>query len=512
MSEQNISWRKAAVFDINHGGLAIAKQLLKHNISVTVFDVYQKTPAEKLSEYAKEHPFAVTADENDLTSDFDIVCLPVHLDPKNAFFKKAIDLNLPRITHHDLVGRILLNHPRLQNCRLVEITGVFGKTSAATISAQMLSFQKRVLLHTSRGMTYWENGRFEEIKPGISITPAYLPEMVDFAFEKKYAPEVFLFEVSLGFTGAQDIGVLTKIKPDYLIAGNSKTAAEAKIDMIPRSKENGCFIIHSDDFKDVKTVIRADQKTIVFNDGGRSEGMDFGDADESADVCIRLLPAEKSETEIEIETNAEIETGILQELEIRNRRANVCFKTPLRFGYDPESYQIAMGAAVALGFEFHVSEEEMKKVLFNFDGVRGRMKAYRKNNRLILDNSNSGLTIEKARFALEHMLEKKSSAKKKGADSNLILVVGEEEKTVCEGLDPFGVWRLVADYAGNIARFVFVGSRLKRLIGNEGGANDSKDFSDKEIYYAESFQDGFQKAMDISNEDDIIVAAVKCFR
>ena len=62
MQQLEIPRGKIAVFDINHGGLPIAKQLLKSGATVTVFDVYEKSAPEKRAEYEKEYGFPVSAD------------------------------------------------------------------------------------------------------------------------------------------------------------------------------------------------------------------------------------------------------------------------------------------------------------------------------------------------------------------------------------------------------------------------------------------------------------------
>ena len=91
MPNSEIPWEKIAVFDINHGGLPIAKQLLKTEASVTVFDVYEKSTPEKRAGYEQEYGVPVSVDLEDLAEgEFDIVCLPVHLSPKNEFYKKAV--------------------------------------------------------------------------------------------------------------------------------------------------------------------------------------------------------------------------------------------------------------------------------------------------------------------------------------------------------------------------------------------------------------------------------------
>lgn len=498
MPHPEIPWEKIAVFDINHGGLSIAKQLAKHGITAVAFDVYQKTPPEKVKEFADVSGIQTTANVSDLTEDFDIVCLPVHLNPENEFYKKAAELELPMMTHHEMVGRLLRSDPRIADRYLVEITGVRGKTSTAVLLAQMLSYKNRVLLHTSEGMTFWDSGRYERIEPGISITPAYIPDLADMAFEKKYMPDTLIFEVSLGFTGAQDIGILTEAQPDYVIAGGALTSTDAKTKMISRSKEGSIFVINYDDLETVKDYIREDQELVVFDD--------YGTAVE-----------EKTPTDVYVN----ITTGTDEELvaDIESSRTGVFFRAPLSFGYDVNAYRTAMAAAVAAALELDVPESQIIEVISNFKGVKGRMKEYEENGRLILDNSNSGLTIETAETAIQYMLEKYMGKKSPEYDSsisrNITLVIGEDEKTVCEGLEPHDVEELIVNYRNEIQNVILVGKRMKpftEIHSVHEGFEKTEDEIFSKAGYADSFKKGLQEAFDISEDGDIIIAVVKCFR
>lgn len=499
MPHPEIPWEKIAVFDVNHGGLSIAKQLAKHGALPVAFDVYRKMPPEKMKEFADGSNIPVTANVSDLTDAFDIVCLPVHLNPGNAFYKKAAELGLQTVTHHEMAGRLLRSDPRITDRYLVEITGVRGKTSAAVLLAQMLSYKNRVLLHTSEGMTFWDSGRFERIEPGVSITPAYIPDLADLAFERKYMPDTLIFEVSLGFTGAQDIGILTEAQPDYMIAGGALTSTDAKTKMISRSKEGSIFVINYDDLDTVKNFIRDDQERIVFDDSGTAV-----EENTPTDVYVNITAGPDDEPVADIESS----------------RTGIFFRAPLSPGYDVNSYRTAMAAAVAAALELDVPESQIIEVISGFEGVKGRMREYEENGRVIMDNSNSGLTVETAEAAVKYMLEKYRSKKSPEYDSSIsrdvVLVIGEEEKTVCEGLDPHDVEELIVTYKDEIQNLILVGERMKPFIRTGAGPDEALEKTEDEIFakavYAGSFKEGLQKAAGMSKEGDIIVAAVKCFR
>lgn len=499
MPHPEIPWEKIAVFDVNHGGLSIAKQLAKHGIIAVAFDVYRKMPPEKMKEFTDESNIPVTANISDLTDAFDIVCLPVHLNPENDFYKKAAELGLPVVTHHEMTGRILRSDPRITDRYLVEITGVRGKTSAAVLLAQMLSYKNRVLLHTSEGMTFWDRGSFERIEPGISITPAYIPDLADLAFERKYTPDTLIFEVSLGFTGAQDIGILTEAQPDYMIAGGALTSTDAKTKMISRSKEGSIFVINYEDLETVRNYVREDQELVVFDDYGTAV-----EEKTPTDVYVNIATGPDDETVADIESS----------------RTGIFFRAPLSPGYDVNAYRTAMAAAVAAALELDVPESQIIEVIAGFEGVKGRMREYEENGRLIMDNSNSGLTIETAEAAVNYMLEKYTGKKSPEYDSSIsrdvVLVIGEEEKTVCEGLEPHDVEELIVNYKDEIQNLILVGERMKPFMQNSAGPDEALEKTEDEIFkkatYAGSFKEGLQKAAEISKEGDIIIAVVKCFR
>lgn len=501
MPNSEIPWGKIAVFDINHGGLTIAKHLLKSDAAVTAFDVYEKASPEKRAAYAEEYGVPVSNNPNEVTAgEYDIVCLPVHLNPENIYYKKAIEAGLPMITHHEIVGRMIRNDPRMRNIDLIEITGVRGKTSTAVLLAQMLSFKGSVVLHTSEGVTYWKNGDFERIEPGISITPAYIPDLLETAFERKYMPNTFIFEISLGFTGAQDIGVLTEARPDYMIAGGTLSSTDAKTKMISRSKEGSLFVINYEDLEILKNYIREDQEPVVFDDSGAAI-----ENNTPTDVYLDVVTGKDG----------------VQAVEIESSRTGIVFRAEIRDGYDINAYKTAMTAAIATALELDVPEMQVTEVIAHFEGVKGRMRTYEEDGRIMLDNANSGLTVASAETGLKYVLEKYTDKKSPDYDPEIqrdvILVIGEENKTVCEGLEPADTEKIITTYREKIQQLILVGDRFKQFARTktaQSGEETQKPENDLfgSALFAENLKEGLQKAKDLSKEGDLIVAAVKCFR
>jgi hypothetical protein len=128
---------------------------------------------------------------------------------------------------------------------------------------------------------------------------------------------------------------------------------------------------------------------------------------------------------------------------------------------------------------------------------------------------------------IDKYLDKRSVYYNSNVKRNILLVIGEEEKTVCEGLEPADVAALVKTYEKDICKVVFVGERLKIFAGEkdrfqkrnekesekqkENKKESENDIIDNAVF-AGAFKDGLKTALEYSEEDDIIIAAVKCFR
>jgi len=89
---------------------------------------------------------------------FDLVVAPVHLAPGNPALAQAKNARKKIITHHQAVGE-LLGKKKDPAMEVFEITGTHSKTSTALLLALILSWQKKVLSHTTRGLEIWQDGQ-----------------------------------------------------------------------------------------------------------------------------------------------------------------------------------------------------------------------------------------------------------------------------------------------------------------------------------------------------------------
>jgi UDP-N-acetylmuramoylalanine--D-glutamate ligase len=413
---------KLGVLDINHGGLLLAERLRSMGYDAFAVDVYG----------TKEAQAGIPVLKPDEVKDFDALAAPVHM-PAIPLLQRAYAENKLVLTHHELTGFIVRKAGLLKG-KCIEVTGTYGKTTACTLMARMFPGED-VLLHTSRGLYF--NG---ELLARLSITPANVIRALELADTE---PTLCIFEVSLGLCGIGDASVITALDRDYPVAGGSKTARGVKLHALRHMKPGSALVCES------SLKVEGPRK-LTFGRGG--------DVFYSTDGRVRYRLAD--------DTN-----GWLR----------------LRFkgGFDGASYRgpalCAAAAALAMGGK----PEDIEEAFEGFDGIEGRMKFSTLRGRVLLDNSNSGLSIKGVERALDAVEEDEGWK---------VLVVGEEAYNVCDGLDPARVISLLDD-----ARFdeaVLVGDRL-RLDGH---------------LHADTLEQGLELALERTEAGDTIVSCVKTWR
>jgi len=329
-------------------------------------------------------------------SGFDVLASPVHLPPGNPALEAAKALGIETVTHHRAVGALLFED---KDFRVFEITGTHSKTSTALVLSRILSFERKVVSHTTRGVELWQGGESQIIKAGLSITPGN----VIYAFDAARANEAddLICEISLGGTGLADYGVLTSFAGDYRIANDSMWASKAKLQMVELAAPGS------------KLVANADTGTapdLSFGEGGKVQ-------------C----------------TSKELRMG-------QDRCA-----LELGENFDPQSYLTALSAASAVAIASGLGPVKIASALKGFDGLRGRMKRTYEKGMIVYDNSNSGLKVSGVEEALDYSL----------GEGQLGLVVGEEAETVCEGMNVPELVELLRLRREGIDVLILVGERLE---------------------------------------------------
>ena len=371
-----------AVLDTVHGGNAIAARMTESGLQAQALEVYHHTP--------------------DLEG-FDLVACPVHLSPQNPALAQARRLGKRIITHHQAVGELLT--PRLHESaapQVFEVTGVHSKTTSALLLSLILSGSRSVLSHTTRGLEIWVAGRPRLVKSGLSITPGSVIAALDAA--EAEGAQALVAEVSLGGTGLADFGILTSLSPDYLIAGSTKWASTAKLQMLSLARRGAKILCHEE-------------------------------ARIAADVTFAAAGTVRASRD---------------DLFFGRERTALHLDESLHL----PSYETAIAAAAASARAAGLAAEEIARALSGFNGFSGRMKTLREEGRTLFDCSNSGLKVADVKEALD-----------RARGDGLTLVVGEDAKTVCEGMDIAALAELLRRRRGEADRIILVGERLLPQAG-----------------------------------------------
>jgi UDP-N-acetylmuramyl pentapeptide synthase len=369
---------KVAVLDTIHGAITIARKMIESGIEAEALEVYHHMPS---------------------VAPYDLVVAPVHLGPNNPVLVEARKLKKKIITHHQAVGEILGGN-LIPELKVFEVTGTHSKTSTALLLARMLSQEKKILSHTTRGMEIWCHGKANMIQKGLSITPAnVIPAM---ATAESRGIAVIISEISLGGTGLANFGVLTSFSNDYRIANTTKWASTAKLQMISLARKSAKLIANTD------ARLSLD---CSFSMGGQ----------------VRAMP---------------------DRLIFGNKVVPISLGKELDF----PGYQTALAGAAATAHADGMKMDEIAQSLQDFDGFSGRMKIKRQGRLIIFDSSNSGLKVKDVERALD-----------RAKGSGLAVVVGEESETVCEGMNIPGLADLLRQRRLEMAKLILVGERLEPL-------------------------------------------------
>ncbi|WP_370574613.1 coenzyme F430 synthase [Methanomethylovorans sp.] len=458
--------KNVAVLDMTHGGAIIARKLKELEFNVTGVDVYGTLSSDQCN--ALEANGIQVVEKNCIVEGFDLIVSPVHLYPYHIMLQQVKEKHIPLISHHRAVGEILSFTDTGDYPLIIEVTGTKAKTSTASLLADMISRELTVVLHTSRGLELWEDSVCQLIHKGLSIAPGSILQAMDIAGSLGKKIEAYIFEISLGVTGCGNLGVITTLDMDYMIAGKTSNASEAKIKSLLSYPEDALIVLNSNCRKALEKLNRplASNHIRTFGIRDESEG-----ATPDIDYCLGMQNGNFSiacrEEEIEVY---------------------------LADGYDARSYITAFAASCVAALEVGVPCETVREVIQQFRGLQGRMQEMVAENIRIIDNSNSGMDIVSVEKALDMCLKRKP---------RVIMVLGEEAAQVCEGLPPEDVADLLGRRLVEMDELILVGERMKPLAtGN--------------IRYVENFDIGKTCAMELARKkgpSEIIIAlCVKCFR
>lgn len=442
------------VLDTIHGGKTIAEYLAASGCICDTVDVYR-------------HESGISEDEavrNLTLKRYDFVCAPIHLSPEYCILKSAAAEGIPVISHHEIVSLIVSGlsdtDADSENAKpIIEITGTRGKTTTAYAISHMLSHavpmkpettpektqgnansQKKQntesgILHTSRETVTVPNGRFMQ---RVSITPASSIMPALYALKNNLW---FVAEESLGICGFGNLAVLTSTE-DYLCADKKRSALAVKLASMA---ECGRVLI-----------------------GYGAEKSKVLETIESLPQSQRI-PEERLFFATEI---VDVKDGVCG-----YDNGNSGFSNPLLYleGYK-QAIATAAAAACLLGYN--------PDSLSGFSSVPGRLSLTRENGITVIDNSNSGTNRNTSVIAAEYA--------RKTDNGGIILVIGIESETVCEGFSKEDVTSAIAEIKPECA--VVVGDSLKGIA--------REDFDNTIIYHADNLESGRKMALEMAGVSD----------
>ncbi|WP_445474519.1 coenzyme F430 synthase [Methanococcoides methylutens] len=455
--------RDAVVLDLTHAGIPIAKEMVRLGYNVRAIDVYDTLDDTTISDLQQIFPVFSSNESFELKTTETVVA-PVHLNPEYHVLKSAKEKENTIITHHTMVGKLILESGRLSGSKVIELTGTKAKTSTASILADILSRSMDVVLHTSRGLEHWKDGVATIIHKGLSIAPGSILSAVEKIEEAKISPEVFIFETSIGGTGCADVGVITSLEQDYWIANNTSLASDAKLQMLDNAKSGSLAVINLSAEKALQRAAEKDLKVVNFSDENNSSDVNKTTAD----------------VKLEIDGNRVV-------ISTEDRKMEAIMED----GFDLSAYRTALSAAAAISLSLGIEEKHIIDTFRNFRGLTGRMVRGELEGRILIDNSNSGMDIR----SVERSLDYASGI----ASGKVFMVLGEEAEQVCEGLPPEDVSDFLLKNGKCLDRVALVGSRML-------------DIKYDNTYCVETFEDGLSAALEHTDAGDIIILCVKCFR
>jgi UDP-N-acetylmuramoylalanine-D-glutamate ligase len=397
------------VLDTIHGGEVLARHLLSSGHTVDTVDIYRHSQG--------------IDEQVALSRTYDCIVAPVHLDPDHPLMNRP---DIPRITHHEAVGRILSkNAPE----PMIEITGSRGKTTTASALASL--FRGPGVLHTSRGTVEYPG---KTLLWKRSITPS---SVIDAAVRARELGGWLIAEESIGVSGAGSVGVLTSGE-DYPIAAGKKSALAEKKRLLSRC---GSVVAAPGIEPWADHVIGADDVAACTGDVCRYAWKDL-----EGSFTSPLLRLE----------------GYRDPLQIAAAVACLC-------SVDPAP-------------------------LAAFQALEGRMSTEWEGRRLLVDNANSGTnaatTIEAARYA--RLLSR---------EPDLVLVIGLESSTVCEGFPEDAMWQAIEQ----------VRPKTVLLVGSTGSLGERLSGAGIPWEYCENLDEA-QDRVRARRERENIILSVKTWR
>ncbi|MDO5851652.1 MAG: coenzyme F430 synthase [Methanobacteriaceae archaeon] len=418
------------VVDVNHGGLILInafKKITKSNLFIC--DIYNKLTKEDIKELKKEN---INIVNKETISDINncIVIGPVHTPP-------FIHIDY---THHQAVNYILKKYKKIYNFdfKIVEVTGVKGKTTVVNIISEILS-DYNVLVLTSNGLIYKSKEKTIKLIENISITPASIITAFNKVIDMNLLSsiDICVFEVSLGVSSFCDIGVLTNIVEDYPISYNTSSASIAKQNI----------------FNCRKSLCEKETYETYYKNFPYSNLFTIKDHPLKHEISCNNIKYDYYNTNFILEYNNLV---TITDSHISGNLNITCFGLS-------DYYIKNICASICCCLMLEINPNIIQKQLKNINPIPGRSSYYKKNNTLIFEEINPGLNISSIKESIKNI---KRYAK------NPTIILGGEYGITCEEINEISL----INYLNKIK------DEINLIFTDELGYNLYKSIEDKKYY------------------------------
>ncbi|MBU4534447.1 MAG: coenzyme F430 synthase [Euryarchaeota archaeon] len=391
----------ALVIDLTHGGFKIALELLETKYeNIWAWDIYHS-----LNDTQKnllESKGIKLTSEIPLVDNLDIIA-PVHC---------PLDIEID-LTHHAAVKYILEDWKKIE-IPVIEVTGVKGKSSVVGILKEIFIFRKPLVL-SSLGAEYLENKSVINLKKNISITPASIIDTIQLA--KNYEYDICIFETSLGGTGLADVGILTNVVEDYVIAQGKSKASTAK-SQIFKSQIICCE----------KETLDQYYSHLNENIVSRINSYSLKNPDAKVNVLNVKYGLDKTFIEVDVKN--------LKTISGKTRNTRLHIETFAPAPHHVSNVLAALSAALSLDVDIN----DLLVGLSRFKGVKGRTSLKKEGDITIIEEVNPGINVK----ALEKTIKMAQSME------NSIVILGGEYGITCEEIDELEAAKLLNSFKMHI--------------------------------------------------------------
>ncbi len=391
----------ALVIDLTHGGVKIALELLETKYeNIWAWDIYHSlndTQRNRLESKGIKLTSEIPSVDN-----LDIIA-PVHC---------PLDIEIV-LTHHAAVKYILEDWKKIE-IPVIEVTGVKGKSSVVGILKEIFICRKPLVL-SSLGAEYLENKSIINLKKNISITPASIIDTIQLA--KNYEYDICIFETSLGGTGLADVGILTNVVEDYVIAQGKTKASTAK-SQIFKSQIICCE----------KEALDQYYSHLNENIVSRINSYSLKNPDATVNVLNVKYGLDKTFIEVDVKN--------LKTISGKTTNTRLHIETFAPAPHHVSNVLAALSAALSLDVDIN----HLLSGFSRFKGVKGRTSLKKEGNIIIIEEVNPGINVK----ALEKTIKMAQSME------NSIVILGGEYGITCEEIDELEAAKLLDSFKMHI--------------------------------------------------------------